>query len=173
MFDLKDVRNLRKAPGHEGEDQPGEERSDRVPGDLPRERPRAHRGKEHAEEEKVVVDEERRGARREERKAEDGGAEQVLGEGESVTGGVKDVGLEEMERVAEDLVEVPVKDPRVQLGVPEVPEAASHPHGLGPGENDGRSEEENGGEEDLPRPHRRYTVRSRLRSPCADQPRRV
>jgi hypothetical protein len=59
---------------------------------------------------------------------------------------VEDVRVEEVQRIAEDLVEVPVEDPRVQLRVPEVAEPAADPDGLRPGREDRREEEEERGE---------------------------
>src|SRR6266516_1034325 len=53
---ILDVRDLREAPGHEGKDHPGEERSGGVARDLAGERPRRHGGEKHAEQEEEVVD---------------------------------------------------------------------------------------------------------------------
>jgi hypothetical protein len=61
---------------------------------------------------------ERRDPGREERETKDGNAQEVLRERERVAGGIKDVGVEEMERVAKQLVIVPVKHPSAELRVP-------------------------------------------------------
>jgi hypothetical protein len=59
---------------------------------------------------------------------------------------VEDVRVEEVQRIAEELVKVPVEDPGVQLRVPEVAEPPADPDGLRPGREDGREEEEERGE---------------------------
>jgi hypothetical protein len=168
-----DVWNLREAPGHEREDETGEERGCGIPGHLAGERPRRHRRQEHPQEKKKVVDEQGRCARGEQREAEERRAPQVLGEREGVTRGMKDVRVEEVERVMERLVVVPVKNPGVQLRVPEVAEAAPHPHGLRPREKNRSGEEDRGGPDGLSGAGRTERRSSAGRRSRFVQPRRV
>jgi hypothetical protein len=58
---------------------------------------------------------------------------------------VEDVRVEEVQRIAEELVKVPVEDPGVQLRVPEVAEPPADPEGLRPRREDRREQEEERG----------------------------
>jgi hypothetical protein len=62
---------------------------------------------------------------------------------------VEDVRVEEAQRIAEELMEVPVEDPGVQLRVPEIAEPPADPDGLRPGREDRREQEDERGEAGL------------------------
>ena len=144
-----------EARGREGEDDPTDERAGHTDADAPRKKVGADTTQKYRQERDDIQREEGIAGHPDDRRRDQSAADQVLRKREGVLQRIKDVGVEEMQRLIRKGMRQPGERPQKEMRIRVVPE--DHAAGADRqriGENGGENREDAGGRPEFPRPRR-------------------